>query len=251
MRSVVLLSVIASLASACAAPAPSPTSQPASPDPVAAPLVPISSPSPVPTPAATATFAPAATPTAVFPDESVAPQLDVDFNTAPSFPSPILVVGKTRTSAVGESGCPQIIYEPPDDEFGRQTGMQEACIARPALALAEPVQVNAGYPIVFGAPKGWTLGAQVVFSTDPAGPFWIIEAARLSARLTGPTPLASVSSDGWVEIGRGAGFRIGEIQALAPVLSGDYVVSVQSQVGQTPPKWRTYDRTYYYWIRVP
>jgi hypothetical protein len=252
MRRVVPLFAIAMLAIGCAAPAPSATPRPASPPPSAATTPALkASPSPVQTADATAGLAPTATALEVIPEVSDAPPLEVDVNTAPTFPSPILVVGKTRTSAIGESGCPQIVYEPADDEFGRQTGMQAACIAGPVLAFATPVQVNAGSPIVFQAPKGWVLGAGVTFSTDPYGPFWIIEATRLTARPAGETPLGSVSGDGTVEIGRGEGFRNDEIDAMAPTDPGDYLVAVQSQVGQTPAKWRTYDRTYYYWIRVP
>ena len=249
MRRVVLLLAIAMLAIGCAAPAPSAMPQPASPPPTAANTPALTtSPSPVQTPDATASLAPTATPTEVFPEESEAPPLEVDFSTAPTFPSPILVVGKTRASAIGESGCPQIVYEPADDEFGRQTGMQQACIAGPVLAFAKPVHVNAGYPLVFRAPKGWVLGAGVASSTDPYGPFWIIEATRLAARPGGATRL---SGDRWGEIGRGEGFRLDEIDALAPTDPGDYLVTVRAQVGQTPAKWRTYDRTYSYWIRVP
>jgi hypothetical protein len=251
MRRIVLLLAIALPTIACAAPRPSATPQPASLPPTAASAPALTpSPSPVQTPDATANLAPTATPFEVIPEESPAPTLEVDFDTAPTFPSPILVAGKTRTSAIGESGCPTIIYEPHDDEFGRMAVVQSACIA-PALAFAKPVQVSAGYPMVFRAPKGWVLGAGVAFATDPYGPFWIIEAARLLARPAGTTLLAGVASGGSFEIGRGEGHRLDVIDALAPTDPGDYLVSVQSQVGQTPARWRTYDRTYYYWIRVP
>ena len=252
MRRVVLLLVIATFTVACAAPVPSTTAQPASAPPtVATTPVPTPSSSPVQTPGATATIAPTVTPFEVIPEESVAPTLEVDFSTAPTFPSPILVVGKTRTSAIGESGCPQVIYEPADDEFGRQAGTQQPCVTFPVLASAKPVSVSAGHPLVFRAPKGWGLGSQVVFSADPYGPFWIIEATRQSAPPTGETPRVGVSVEGTTEIGRGEGFRLPEIDALAPNDPGDYLVTVQAQVGQTPAKWRTFDRTYYYWIRIP
>jgi hypothetical protein len=252
MRRVVLLLAIAMLAIGCAAPAPSAMPQPASPPPTAANTPALTtSPSPVQTPDATASLDPTATPTEVFPGESEAPPLEVDFSTAPTFPSPILVVGKTRTSAIGESGCPTIIYEPADDVFGRQAGMQEPCGSFSVLTSAKPVSVSAGYPLVFRAPKDWVLSAQVVFATDPYGPFWIIEATRRAARPGGATPLAGIVGEGQVEIGRGEGLREDEIDAMAPTEPGEYLVTVQAQVGQVPTKWRTYDRTYYYWIRVP
>ncbi len=242
MRRVARLVAIAMLTSACAAPAPSATPLPATlpPTPASAPAL-TASPSPVQTPDASASLAPTATPFEVIPGESPAPTLEVDFDTAPTFPSPILVVGKTRTSAIGESGCPQVIYEPANDEFGRQIRTQEPCVTFPILASAKPVSVSAGYPLVFVPPEGWVLGAQVVFETDPFGPFWIIEAA----------PLAGTVGGGPVEIGRGDGFRELEIDAQAPTEPGDYLVTVQAQVGQIPTKWRTFDRIYYYQIRVP
>jgi hypothetical protein len=198
----------------------------------------------------TTSLAPTATPFEVISEASPTPTLEVDFDTAPTFPSPLLVVGKGSTSAIGESGCPHVIYEPADDEFGHQTGMQEPCVTFSVLRSAKPVSVSAGHPLVFRAPKGWVLGAQVVFAADPYGPFWIIEATRRAATPGDATPLAGIVGGDPVQIGRGEGFRLAEIDALAPTEPGEYLVTVQAQVGQTPPKWRTLDRTYFYWIRV-
>ena len=247
----ILLFAVATLAVGCAAPTPSATPLLASPSPIAASTpAPTSTPSPVPAEAATVSLAPSTTPTEATPEDSPAPPLEVDFSTTPVFPSPVLVVGRTRTEAIGESGCPQIVYEPADDPAGRIAGMQGECTASPVLVSTKPVRVAAGAPLVFRAPSGWVLGAQVAFSTEPYGPFWIIEVTHVSGSSWRDAPVGS-AGDGWEEIARGDGLRLDEIDGLAPVVSGDYLVSVRSQVGQTPTSWRTYDRTYYYWIRVP
>jgi hypothetical protein len=127
---------------------------------------------------------------------------------------------------------------------------QAAEVSDAVLSFAKPARATAGTRLLFTVPKGWGMGAQVVYETEPYGPFWIIEANRLESPPGGVTPLADLAGDGWVEIARGEGFQLDALEALAPDAPGDYLVSVQTQVGQIARMWRTHGRTYHYWVRV-
>jgi hypothetical protein len=246
MRRSTLLLGIAALAAACAAPIPVPTVAPILRPSAPAAATPTRTPIPTPAP----TVRPLPTEAVVVPDPAV-PPLEVDWDAAPEFPSPVLVMGGTRVRAIGESGCPSVIFEPADDPMGRAAEMQGACTMNPVLSFTKAVRTIAGSGLAFEAPKGWALGAQVVSDAAPYGPFWIIEADRLVSRTAGATALFDVRGGGWVELGRGDGFRLLTLDALAPDASGDYLVSVQAQIGQVSDEWRTLGRTYYYWVQVP
>ena len=239
---------IATLAAACAAPAPTPRVTSSLASSLAPSAAAVATAVPTPTP----TVAPVPTETVVIPEETLGPSLrplEVDWAAAPEFPSPILVVGSTRVRAIGESGCPTLIFEPADDPLDRAETMQVACVLDPVLPFTKAIRVIAGSDLVFEAPQGWRLGAQVASDAAPYGPFWIIEANRLASRPAGPTALRAVGGGG-VELARGEGFRLDSVDALAPDAPGDYLVSVQAQVGQVPDGWRTLGRTYYYWVQI-
>ena len=243
MRRAVVLIGIAALAAACAAPAPSPTVEPRT----------------SPSPSATATVAPTPSPTpfitpaVVIPEESFGPALpplEVDWTTAPKFPLPVLAAGATAVPAIGASGCASLMYEPASDEMGRSAESDGGCLVNPVLSFATAVRVGASSGLLVKAPKGWALGAQVVSNAAPYGPFWIINSSRLPSPPSGATPLFEVHGAGWIELARGEGFRLDVLDALAPDAAGDYLVSVQAQVGKVPSEWRILGRTYYFWVQV-
>ena len=237
MRRLLMPLAVALVVSACGA-TPAPTPGPAA--------SPTSAPSRAPATAPAA--GPAATTWPTEPSVAFEPSSEpvvVNWDEAPAFPAPVLVADREKTNGIGRAGCPNLYH----DAQGALSQIRSDCVDDD-LTFVEPTAVVGGRDLVLRAPEGWRLSSQVVADTEPYGPFWIVSARRLAATPSGSMAADEVKEDAWIELARGEGFRLPALDAVAPEARGDYLVSVEAQVGQADGPWRTEGLTFYYWVRV-
>lgn len=205
-------------------------------------------PTPTPTPTLTPTPTPSLPPTAPpEPPQSQLPEIEVPLDEIPTFPMPLLLDGTQGRPAMGSTGCPTIYYELPDDPYYRSGQYVPPTCPSVVITLGQPIEVAGGGELHFQAQAGWSMGAQVIRGTTV---LWVVRGSPLEHAAPGVRMIDAGATGPNVELASGDGFNELDLYALGPPDAGDYLVTLEAQMGQLSREWRTSGLTYYWWIRV-
>lgn len=196
-----------------------------------------------PSPTRTPTPEPTEDPFATAPP---ATELVVPLDEVPAFPTPLLVDGDADRPALGAGGCPTIYYEPQDDPYGRIAEYVSPTCPSVVVTLGQPIEITNGGELLFRAPPGWAMGAQVIRGTAA---LWVVGASPLESAAPG-VRMIDAGAGPAVELASDEGFSLLEVFASAPTDPGDYLAKLEAQMGQVDRTWRASGLTYYWWIRV-
>jgi hypothetical protein len=208
----------------------------------------LASPTPTPTPTLTPTPTPSLLPTAPpEPPQSQLPEVEVPLDEIPTFPMPLLLDGTQGRPAMGSTGCPTIYYELPNDPYYRSGQYVPPTCPSVVITLGQPIEVAGGGELHFQAQAGWSMGAQVIRGTTV---LWVVRGSPLEHAAPGVRMIDAGATGPNVELASGDGFNELDLYALGPPDAGDYLVTLEAQMGQLSREWRTSGLTYYWWIRV-
>lgn len=175
-------------------------------------------------------------------------ELVIPLDLAPAFPTPLLLSGRGEHPAIGSWGCPTVYYEPDDDPFGRLSSVALPDCLTADFPLVRQVTIAPGADITINAPAEWALGAQLL-REGGVDALWTVSAAKV-ARVASGTRIRSADREAWLELMSGTGFGLTEVASTGLHEPGDYLLSVEAQVGQRDRTWRIGGLRYIWWLRV-